>query len=296
MNALPPLLLRIAPVIFVFLWSTGWIVARAIAPYADPLTYLSVRFAIASAVLLVFAGATGARWPSTGREFAHMVLSGVLAIGVYFGGVWYAIAHGVPAGVSGLIAAIQPLLTALLAPVFLKERISALQWIGIVLSTAGIALVLQPKLAAVAPADLAGVSFALGINALGMVAFTAASIHQKKYLAHSDIRVLTPVQMLSGLATILPFAALTENLRLEWNPVTIGVMAWSVLVLSIGAGLLYVTMIRAGAVSKVATLIYLVPLSVAVEAYVLFGETMTLVQIAGMLITSAGVALAMKRS
>lgn len=295
MNTPSPLLLRFAPVVFVFLWSTGWIVARAITPYADPLTYLSARFALAAVVLLVFAFASGARWPATAREFAHMIFSGVLSIGVYFAGVWYAIGHGVPAGVSGLIAALQPLLTALLAPVFLNERISALQWCGIALSTAGISLVLQPKLAGVAPADLAPLWGALGINALGMVAFTIASIHQKKYLAHSDIRALTPIQMLSGLAAILPFAIASETMRLEWNAVTIAVMVWSVLVLSIGAGALYVTMIRAGAVSKVAALIYLVPLTVAVEAYLLFGETMTPLQIAGMLITSGGVALAMKR-
>jgi drug/metabolite transporter (DMT)-like permease len=290
-----PLLLRVAPFVFVFLWSTGWIVARAVAPYADPLTFLSARFALAAIVLVAMAFASGVKWPETTREFFHMVLSGVLSIGFYFAGVWYAIAHGVPTGVSGLIASIQPLLTALLAPIFLNERIGWLQWVGILLSTAGIALVLQPKLAGVAPADLADVSFALGFNILGMVTFTFASIHQKKFLPTSDLRALTPIQMLSGLAAVLPVAILTEEMRLEWNLVTIGVMVWSVLVLSIGAGALYVMMIRAGAVSKVAALIYLVPLTVAVEAYLLFGETMTHVQIVGMLVTAAGVAMAVRK-
>lgn len=290
-----PVLLRIAPMLFVFLWSTGWIVARAIAPYAEPFTFLSARFALAALVLVAIAFATGVRWPETNAEFGHMVLNGILSVGFYFAGVWYAIANGVPAGVSGLIAAVQPLLTALLAPVFLNERIGWSQWVGIALSTAGIALVLQPKLAGVAPADLSAVSFALGFNVLGMVTFTCASIHQKKYLGHSDLQALTPIQILSGLCTTLPIAILTEELRLEWNVVTVGVMAWSVLVLSIGAGALYVTMIRAGAVSKVAALIYLVPLVVAVEAYVLFGETMTPVQMAGMVVTSVGVALAVRK-
>jgi drug/metabolite transporter (DMT)-like permease len=224
-----------------------------------------------------------------------MVLSGILAVAFYFAGVWYAVAHGVPAGVSGLIASIQPLLTAILASAFLGERVSRLQWIGIALSTAGIGLVLQPKLATVAPADMAEVSGALAFNVLGMITFTLASIHQKRFLAAVDLRALTPIQLLSGLAATLPFAILTEGLRLEWNPVTIGVMAWSVLVLSIGAGGLYLMMIRAGAVSKVAALIYLVPLAVAVEAYLLFGETMTGVQVAGMLVTTAGVALTLRR-
>ena len=296
MSVSSPLLLRLAPVLFVFLWSTGWIVARAIAPYADPLTYLSVRYAAAALLLVAYAFASGARWPSAKAEFGHMLVSGVLGVAFYFAGVWYAIAHGVPAGVSGLIAAVQPLLTALLAPVFLNERTSWLQWSGILLATAGLAVVLQPKLAGVAPADLAELSFALGFNILGMVTFTFASIHQKKYLATCDLRVLTPIQLLSALAVTLPVAILTEDMRLEWNWVTLAVLAWSVLALSIGAGALFLMLIRSGAVSRAASLIYLVPLVVAVEAYILFGETLTMVQMAGMAITIAGVALAVRRS
>ncbi len=288
-------LLRIAPALFVFLWSTGWIVARAIAPYADPLTFLCVRYAVAALLLVSYAFASGARWPSTRVEFGHMLISGIFGVGFYFAGVWYAIAHGVPAGVSGLIAAVQPLLTALLAPIFLNERISRLQWIGILTATTGIALVLHPKLAGVAPADLAEISVALGFNVLAMVTFTLASIHQKKFLATCDLRALTPIQLLSGLAATLPVAILTEDLRLEWNWVTLTVLAWSVIALSIGAGALFLMMVRSGAVSKAASLIYLVPLTVAVEAYVLFGETLTLVQMAGMAITVAGVALAVRR-
>lgn len=290
-----PLLSGLAPALFVFLWSTGWIVARAIIPYADPLTFLSARYAIAAVLLTSFAFASGARWPETTGKMGHMLLSGVLAVAIYFAGVWYAVAHGVPAGISGLIATIQPLLTALLAPLFLKERNTWAQWLGIGLSTAGIALVLYPKLATVAPGDLAEVSGALLFNVLGVVAFTLASIHQKKYLASSDLRALTPIQLLSGLAVTLPVAILTENLRLDWNWVTAAVMAWSVLALSIGAGALLLMLIRSGEVSRAANLIYLVPVLVAVEAYALFGETLTQVQLVGMAITVSGVALAVRR-
>ena len=290
-----PWFLRIAPALFVFLWSTGWIVARAIAPYADPLTFLCVRYAAAALLLVTYAFASGARWPSSLGEFGHMLISGIFGVGFYFAGVWYAIAHGVPAGISGLIAAVQPLLTALLAPIFLNERISWVQWIGISLATGGIALVLQPKLASVAPGDLSEISVALGFNILAMVTFTLASIHQKKFLATCDLRTLTPIQLLSGLAATLPVAILTEDLRLEWNWVTLAVLAWSVIALSIGAGALFLMLVRSGAVSKAASLIYLVPVTVAVEAYLLFGETLTLVQMAGMAITVAGVALAVRR-
>ena len=290
-----PILLRLAPLVFVLLWSSGWIVARAIAPFADPLTFLSWRFALAATLLIGYAGVSGSRWPATLRDYAHALLSGVLSVGFYFGGVWYAIAQGVPAGVSGVIATIQPLLTALLAPIFLKERVTPTQWVGITLSTIGIALVLQPKLSGLSPSDLEHVSVALGFNALGMVAFTIASIHQKKYLGHIDIRALSAIQVSCGFIVTLPVAILTESLRLEWNAVTIAVMGWSVIVLSIGATVLYMSMIRAGAVSKVAALIYLVPLTVAIEAFLLFNETMTPAQVAGMLVTAAGVALVVRR-
>jgi drug/metabolite transporter (DMT)-like permease len=181
------------------------------------------------------------------------------------------------------------------APIFLNERISWLQWIGISLATAGIALVLQPKLAGVAPGDLSEIGFALGFNVLAMVTFTLASIHQKKFLATCDLRALTPIQLLCALAATLPVAILTEDMRLEWNWVTLAVLAWSVIALSIGAGALFLMLVRSGAVSKAASLIYLVPITVAVEAYLLFGETLTLVQMAGMAITVAGVALAVRR-
>ncbi len=288
-------MLRIAPILFVLLWSTGWIVARAIVPYADPLTFLAARFALACLVLVVVALAAGAAWPRKPSQWGHMAVSGVFAVAFYFAGVWWAVAHGVPAGISGLIATLQPLLTALLAPLVLREQISGRQWVGIALSTVGIMLVLLPKLATIAPEQLDEVRIALIFNAIGMVAFTLASLHQKRYLPTVDLRVLTPVQLFFGTLAVLPFAYMLEPMRLEWNATTITVMAWSVIVLSICAGGLYLMMIRNGAVSRVAALIYLVPLAVAVEAYLLFGETMTPVQLGGMLVTVVGVALAVKK-
>src|ERR1700759_1197109 len=123
---------RAAPVLFVFLWSTGWIVARYSAEYADPLTFLSARYACAGAVLLVYALIAGARWPATPADFAHATFSGVLLHAIYLGGVWIAIAQGVPASISALLAGWQPILTAALAPLLLNERIGWKQWLGIV--------------------------------------------------------------------------------------------------------------------------------------------------------------------
>src|SRR5437764_745633 len=152
---------RGTPVLFVFLWSTGWIVARYAAEYADPLTFLCARYACASAVLLVYALIARAAWPTTSRDFAHGAFSGVLLHAIYLGGVWIAIAHGVPASISALLAALQPILTAALAPLLLHERLGAKQWLGIALGFIGIIVVLSPKLAGVAPGELGAVAMPL---------------------------------------------------------------------------------------------------------------------------------------
>jgi drug/metabolite transporter (DMT)-like permease len=283
---------RAAPALFVFLWSTGWIVARYSAEYADPLTFLSARYACAGAVLLVYAVLAGARWPATSADWAHAAFSGVLLHAIYLGGVWIAIAHGVPASISALLAALQPILTAALAPLFLRERIGAKQWLGIVLGFAGIIIVLSPKLAGVAPGQLGAVAIPLAINAIAMIAVTAGTFYQKRYIHSGDLRTVTILQYAGAIAVTLPVAWLIEPMRLEVNATTILIMLWSVLAISIGAIALLLLLIRRGEVSRAAQLIYLVPPTAAVQAWLLFGEQLSPLQLAGMALTVIGVALA----
>ncbi len=283
---------RAAPALFVFLWSTGWIVARYAAEYADPLTFLSARYACAGAVLLVYALLAGARWPATAADFAHAAISGVLLHAIYLGGVWIAIAQGVPASISALLAALQPILTAALAPLVLHERIGWKQWLGIVLGLLGIMVVLSPKLANVAPGQLGAVAIPLLINVAAMLAVTAGTFYQKRYIHSGDLRTVTILQYAGALAVTLPIAWLIEPMRLEVNATTITIMLWSVLAISIGAIALLLLLIRRGEVSRAAQLIYLVPPTAAIQAYFLFGEQLSGVQIAGMALTVIGVALA----
>ncbi|MBL8588237.1 MAG: EamA family transporter, partial [Methylobacteriaceae bacterium] len=149
----PALFDRIAPALFVLIWSTGWISAGFAARTSDPLTFLSVRYALAAVALAAIALAAGARWPR-GRALLHGLVSGVLLHAIYLGGVWWAIRAGLPTAVSGLLAAIQPILTALLAPRLIGEPITARQWAGVLAGLAGLALVLAPKLAGVDAATL----------------------------------------------------------------------------------------------------------------------------------------------
>lgn len=289
------LILPAAPVLFVLLWSTGWLAARYAAPYADPLTFLALRFAIAFVCAAAIAAATGAAWPKDRRGLIHAILSGVFLHAIYLGSIWWAIAQGLPAGVSGLIAAVQPILTALLAPVIVGERISARQWAGIALGTAGMVLVLLPRLTGLSAAELAPVLGPILINIVGMVSVTLGTFYQKRFIPTGDLRTLNALQYVGAFLVILPAAMLLEDMRIAWNLTVVLTMAWSVVAISLGAIGLWLLLIRHGAVSRAAALIYLMPPLVAVEAWFLFGETMNLVQIAGVLVTVIGVALAVRR-
>ena len=283
---------RAVPLVFVFIWSTGWIVARYSADYADPLTFLLVRYFGAGAVLFAYAIAAGATWPRSRAEWGHALVSGVLLHAIYLGGVWWAVRHGVPASISALIAALQPILTALFAPTFVGERVRPLQWAGIVIGFAGLVLVLWPKLAGVEPGQLGAALAPLAINVVGMIAITLGTFYQKRKIHSGDLRTVTVLQYAGAALATLPVAFLVEPMRIEWNWTMAAVLAWSVLALSIGAIALLLLLIRRGEVSRSAQLIYLVPPTAALQAYVLFGETLSGVQILGMVVTVAGVALA----
>jgi drug/metabolite transporter (DMT)-like permease len=285
----------LAPAIFVLLWSTGWISARYIVGTVEPLTFLVWRFALSALVLILLLRIAGVAWPSSRRELGHMLVAGVMIQAMYLGSVWWAVAHGVPAGLSGLIAALQPIFTALLAPSLAGERISGRQWGGIALCVAGIALVLSPKLIGLAPGTFDQSALPIAINIVGMLALSLGSFYQKRFIPTANLLTSTAFQNVGGCLAILPVAAATETLTMRWTPVTSAVMAWSIVGLSIGATTLFFWMMRRGAVTRATSLIYLVPPTVAVQAYLLFGEQMTPIQIAGLIITVVGVAQTQKR-
>ncbi len=295
--SLPPALpsgaiVRAAPALFAFIWSTGWISAGYAAPYADPLTFLLIRHALAAGALALIVVALGIAWPRTPAAIAHAIVAGMLINGFYLAGVWWAVRHGVPAGMSGVIAALQPILTAALAPLLVKEIVTGRQWGGIALGFAGLCVAFAPRLAGLDGAALTAALAPIVINALAMLSVTLGSFYQKRYATGGELAPTTALQFLGAFLVTVPLAMLFEPMRIEWNATVILTMTWSVLVLSIAGVGLYVYMIRRGAVSKVAALIYLVPPTTAAMAYVAFGETLSWLQIGGLGLTVAGVWLA----
>lgn len=283
-------LIAVAPAIFVLIWSTGWIVAKYAAPFADPLTFLTLRYACAFVLMALIALAARAEWPAHRAGYGHALASGVFLHALYLGGVWWAVKHGLPAGISALIAAVQPLMTAALAPHLAGERVRPLQFAGIVLGFLGVLGVIAPKLMGTGGLD--GLMLPLLINALAMLAVTLGTFYQKRFIATGDLRVVSALQYAGAFLATLPAALLLEPLRIENRPEIWIALAWSVIPLSIGAIWLMLIMIRRGAVSKVAALIYLIPPTAAIEAYFMFGETLNPLQIAAMAVAALGVYLA----
>jgi drug/metabolite transporter (DMT)-like permease len=291
------LALALVPMLFVVIWSTGWISAKYAAFYADPLWFLTIRFICAGLAISAFAFAVRAPWPGDRKSWLHGLVSGILLHGVYLGGVWWAIKHGLSAGISGLLVALQPLLTAMLSPYFLKEQILPRQWAGVILGLVGVLLVLSPQLGFGLKQGAGSPAFiipwtALGINIIGVLGITAGSFYQKKFVAKGDLRTVTAMQYLGALLLIGPLALITEDLKFEHNLTIYATLAWSVFVLSVFAIGLMLMMINRGEVTRVSALIYLVPATVAIQACFLFDETLTAIQIFGMLLTAAGVYLA----
>ncbi|MEP3436648.1 MAG: DMT family transporter [Hoeflea sp.] len=280
---------RIAPALFVVLWSTGWIVAKYASPYADPLTFLCVRFTLAAALFGVIAIASRVAWPSTRAGWRHAILSGVFLHGIYLGGVWWAIEQGVPTPVSGLIAALQPLLTATAAPYLVGERLSFAQKLGVGLGFAGLTVAILPRLLALDAAMLQVALIPLLINVVAMASVAFGTIYQKRYLQEGDLRAIAALQYVGGLLVVLPLALVFEPLRIVWSLEFALAMGWSVLGLSLVSIMLLLYLIRRGQVSRAASLTYLVPPAVAVESWFLFGETLTLPMILGTLIAVVGV-------
>lgn len=279
---------RLMPALFVIIWATGFVVARLVAPHAEPFTFLFIRYCLTIALLGSLCLAASAPWPRTRRAWGEGLVAGVLLHGVYLGGVFWSVRQGLPAGIAALIAGMQPLLTAALAAPLIGERVSPRRWLGIVTGFAGALLVLVPKLGGVgglSPAAVLACTF-------GMVSITMGTFWQKRTGAAVDLRTNAVVQFIGAALVTLPVMLLGGEVRFEPVPAALAGLAWAVVVLSIGGILLLMHLIRRGAVAGVASLLYLVPPVSAVMAFLLFGESLAPVQMLGMAIAAAGVAIA----
>ena len=277
------------PLLFVLLWSTGFIAAKYGLPYAPPLTFLLYRFALVAALVGLFALVTRAPRPRSWREIAHSAFAGWLVHGLYLGGVFIALADGMAAGTIAMLVGLQPLLTVVIARAWLGERLATRQWVGLMLGLAGVWLVVRHKVAL--DANLA----ALLPAAVALAGISVGTLWQKRHCAHLDLRTGAVIQFAACALLYAPIVAWIEAPAVRWTGSFGFALGWSVLVLSLGAISLLYWLLRHGAAADVARLFYLVPMVTALMAWALFGETLDAPALAGMVVIAVAVAIGRPR-
>ena len=280
---------RAAPAIFVLLWSTGFVGTKYVVHNADPLTYLAIRMALVVVLMAVIAAIARPKWPDR-IGIAHSIVAGILVHGFYLGGTAIAIAHSIPAGLSALIPGLQPILTSTLANRRLGERVTPLQWTGLLLGLAGVFLILHDR-------PMSGeAGWGWLASAVSLVSITLDTLYQRRYCGKIDWRAGNLVQYVGVTIFFAAGAWLFEDRVVHWTAEFVLALAWLVVVLSIGSiGVLY-WLIRHSAATSVASLFYLVPAVTAVMAYVLFGEWLSPIAIVGMIACAAAVFVVNRRA
>lgn len=275
--------IRAMPLVFVLIWSTGFIVARYGMPHAPPMKFLVLRYALSILCFLPWIALAGVSWPTSRRQWLHLSITGVFMHAGYLGGVWAAVKAGMGSGLSALIVGLQPVLTA----VWLSAtggRVSSRQWAGLGLGFAGLLLVLSHKLEQGGEVSPYTVSMAV----LALLSITIGTLYQKRFVAPCDVRSANAVQLLAALVVSLPLAWL-ETEAIAWNVEFAAAMAWSVLALTLGGSSLLYLLIQRGAATSVTSLLYLVPPSTALLAWLLFAEPITAATLSGIALTALGV-------
>ena len=276
--------------LFVLIWATGFIIAGVVASHAEPLTFLAVRHVGSIAFFTALALAARAAWPRDARVWRDALVGGVLLNGVYLAGVFWAVSRGLGAGLTALVTGLQPLLTAALAIPLLHERLVGRQWAGIAVGVAGIALIVSPTLGGADAVPLPALAAAFAAT----LSLTLGTIWQKRTKPEMDLRVNAAIQFMGALLLTAPLMALTERGRFDASPALWAALAWAVVVLSGGSISILLTLLKRGAASRVAPLLYLAPPVAALMALALFGEPITAAQALGMVLAVAGAFAARK--
>jgi len=271
---------------FVVVWGSGFLATKVGLQYAPPFTFLTLRFAFGMLLVVPIALAVRPSWPDSCSQWAHVAIAGLLMHAVNLGGSHYAQYTGMSAGIAALVLALQPLVTAVVAGPFIGERLNRLQWTGVLLGFAGVALVVWHKidLDAMSTASLAAVLIAL-------VAITAGTLYQRRFCPAVDLRAASVVQFAATLMFVAPLAWVVEGfeVRLSWQ--LLASIGFLVVFASIFAVNALHTLMRRGEATRVTSLLYLTPIIAVSLEWLMFGIYPTWLTAIGVVVTCAGVAL-----
>ena len=283
-------LIASAPVIFVLLWSTGYLGGRVVRPYVEPLSFSALRFAAVSIIFIGLVFYRRASWPKELLVWWHLIVCGILIQGCFIAGMMVAVNNGLDMGIAALVGGMQPILTAFLAVICLDEHLDRPQLLGFVFGFIGLALVIYQSI------NIGNIPVSsLLVSFIAVIGITLGTIYQKKYVVSVDLISGTAIQFIGALVPVGILAVIFESGQIMWNLPVVATSIWLVLVQSVGAVLILYAMIRAGAVSKVSSLFYLVPPICALEGYFVFGETLTITQLLGMFIVTVSVLVIVRK-
>ena len=286
------------PAVFVLIWSTGFIVAKFGLPYAPPLSFLAIRYVLSIACFLIWIGLARAVWPNSRQQWLHLAVTGVLMHAGYLGGVWVAVKAGMGSGLAALMVGLQPVLTALWlswasrsssSVAGSQPAVTKQQWLGLALGLGGLVMVVARKFGTGSEVT----ALTLGSTVVALFSITIGTLYQKRYVLPTDVRTANAIQLMAALLVTLPFTLL-ETETIVWNPSFIGAMAWAVLALTLGGSSLLYLLIQRGAATTVTSLLYLVPPTTALMAWLLFNESITVVTLLGTALTALGVSLVVR--
>ena len=288
--------IKAMPVVFVLIWSTGFIVARYGMPYAPPFSFLLMRYALSIACFFIWIALARVSWPRERAQWMHLAVTGILMHAGYLGGVWAAVKAGMGSGLSSLIVGFQPVLTAIWLSWSLRGSnqagVTPRQWTGLLLGFVGLLMVVWRKLTLGSPMDhVTPVNMVFALGAL--LSITVGTLYQKRFVQPCDVRTANTVQLMAALVVTLPLAWAEPEI-IRWNAESIGAMAWAVLGLTLGGSSLLYILIQRGAATSVTSLMYMVPPTTAIVAWILFGEAITAATIAGTALTALGVSLVVR--
>ena len=298
MSAVTPerALIRAMPAVFVLIWSTGFIVAKFGLPYAPPLTFLVLRYFFSIICFVIWIVLARAVWPRGRQQWMHLGVTGVLMHAGYLGGVWIAVKAGMGSGLAALIVGLQPVLTALWVSVSASgqsagaaAQVTKRQWAGLALGLGGLMLVVARKFGSGQEVT----ALTLAATVIALFSITVGTLYQKRFVKPTDVRSANAIQLMAALLVTLPLA-LFEKESIDWTPHFVGAMAWAVLVLTLGGSSLLYLLIQRGAATAVTSLLYLVPPTTALMAWMLFDEQITASTIIGTALTAVGVSLVVR--
>ena len=279
-----PFFWRAAPFIFLTLWSGGYGFAKLGLAHVEPLTMLALRYGLAVLALLPFLLIRKPRWPVNARHWGAIALTGFLIQCVYFGLAYLSMKRGMNAGTTAIIMALQPVLVAIFAPLISGNRGGRTLWLGLALGFAGVVLVIRSEGSL---GTSPWVAMLLALFALGGI--TAATLFEKWHGMKTDPVVGGIVQYVVGLAVLFPAAYFAETMVIDWQPEFIIALAYLVIANSIISIGLYIALLQRGDATRISALFYLVPPLAMVFAWVILGETVTPLAVAGFALSASGV-------